>query len=206
MSRNSLILKRAVSENTSQSPSPVELKAVPRASEYSGLVRSLFPNQKVVALIDAGSGTRAPEACRGIAAELAASGNRVVIVQVNALLRMSQIPDLTACAPGQAPNVFRWPCTVSAPVEFFPSTASRPLTKDWTTDWLGSLRRDSDAVLLECPSLATAADAATIAAMAEAAVLVVDAGRTTKQQIQLDQQSLKLRGVKLSGCILMKRR
>jgi len=115
---------------------------------------------------------------------------------------MSQIPDLTACAPGQAPNVFRWPCTVSAPVEFFPSPASRPLT----TDWLGSLRRDSDAVLLECPSLAIAVDVATIAAMAEAAVLVVDAGRTTKQQIRLDQQALKLRGVKLAGCILMKRR
>jgi Mrp family chromosome partitioning ATPase len=68
------------------------------------------------------------------------------------------------------------------------------------------LRRDFDAVLLECPPVETAPAAAAIAAMADATVLVIEACRTTKQQIQRDQQALQLRGVKLAGCILMRRR
>ena len=44
------------------------------------------------------------------------------------------------------------------------------------------------------------------AGLADAAMLVVEAGRTTRQQIQRDQRALQLRGVKLAGCILMQRR
>jgi cellulose biosynthesis protein BcsQ len=133
---------------------------------------------------------------------LAPSGNRVVIVQVDALLRMSRFPDATACLPGQVPNVSLWPSTVGAPVEFFPSPSPAPSAGNW----LASLRRDFDSVLLDCPPVESAPAAAAIAAMADAAVLVIEACRTTKQQIQRDQQTLQLRGVKLAGCILMRRR
>ena len=196
MSKNALILEKAISKP------PSLLEAVPRSGEYLDLVRSLFQGHSVVAVVDSGSGSRAPEACRGIAAELAASGNRVVIVQVASLLRMSQFPDATACLPGRVPNVSLWPGTAGAPVEFFQSPAPEPSDGNW----LASLRRDFDAVLLECPPVETAPAAAAIAAMADAAVLVIEACRTTKQQIQRDQQALQLRDVKLAGCILMRRR
>jgi len=191
MSRNSLILERQASQTTS----PALAEAVPHSGEYLNLIRRLFQSHSVVAVVDSGSGSRGPEACRGIAAELAASGNRVVIVQVDALLRTSQLPDLTDCLPGRVPNVSLWPSTVGAPVEFFQSPAPP------AGNWLGSLRRAFDAVLLDCPPAATA-----IAAMADSTVLVVEAGRPSKQQIQRDQQALQLRGVKLAGCILMRRR
>ena len=195
MSKNALILEK------STSPSPALLESLPSSGEYLDLIRTLFQSRAVVAVVDSGSGARAPEACRGIAAELAASGNRVVIVQVASLLRMSQFPDARAFLPGRAPNVSLWPGTAGAPVEFFQSPASAPSDGNW----LAWLRRDFDAVLLECPPVETAPSAA-IAAMADAAVLVIEACRTTKQQIQRDQQALQLRGVKLAGCILMRRR
>jgi Mrp family chromosome partitioning ATPase len=196
MSKNALILEK------STSPSPALLESLPSSGEYLDLIRTLFQSRAVVAVVDSGSGARAPEACRGIAAELAASGNRVVIVQVASLLRMSQFPDARAFLPGRAPNVSLWPGTAGAPVEFFQSPASAPSDGNW----LASLRRDFDAVLLECPPVETAPAAAAIAAMADATVLVIEACRTTKQQIQRDQQALQLRGVKLAGCILMRRR
>ena len=196
MSKNALILEK------STSPSPALLESLPSSGEYLDLIRTLFQSRAVVAVVDSGSGARAPEACRGIAAELAASGNRVVIVQVASLLRMSQFPDARAFLPGRAPNVSLWPGTAGAPVEFFQSPASAPSDGNW----LASLRRDFDAVLLECPPVETAPAAAAIAAMADAAVLVIEACRTTKQQIQRDQQALQLRGVQLAGCILMRRR
>ena len=196
MSKNALILEK------STSPSPALLESLPSSGEYLDLIRTLFQSRAVVAVVDSGSGARAPEACRGIAAELAASGNRVVIVEVASLLRMSQIPDATACLPGRAPNVSLWPGTAGAPVEFFQSPASAPSDGNW----LASLRRDFDAVLLDCPPVETAPAAAAIAAMADAAVLVIEACRTPKQQIQRDQQALQLRGVQLAGCILMRRR
>jgi hypothetical protein len=196
MSRNSLILERAASQNAA--PAPME--TAPRSGEYLDLIRRLFPSHSVVAIVDSGSGSRGPEACRGIAAELAAPGNRVVIVNVASLLRANQLPDATACQPGRVPNVFLWPSTIGAAVEFFQFPAPS------TGDWLGTLRRAFDSVLLECPPVETAPAAAAIAAMAESAVLVVEAGRTTRQQIQRDQQALQLRGVALAGCILMRRR
>jgi Mrp family chromosome partitioning ATPase len=196
MSRNSLLLEKAVSA------APALLKAVPRSVEYRELIRRLCPSRSVVAIVAGHSGSRGPAACRGIAAELAASGRRVVIVQVDALLRTSPLPDASACAPGRVPNVFLWPAASAAPVEFFPS--SPPAAP--SGDWLGSLRRAFDAVLLDCPSPETTPAAAEIAALADSAVLVVEAGRTTRRQIQISRQALDSRGVKLVGSILMRQR
>jgi Mrp family chromosome partitioning ATPase len=205
MSKNALVLERTESA-ASLATHPPSFGEFPCSGEYLDLIRRLFQSHSVVAVVDSGGGSRGPEACRGIAAELAASGNRVVIVRVDALLRTSQLPDATACAPGPTPGISLWPSTVGAPVEFFPSSAPLPATGAW----LGSLRRTFEAVLLDCPHLETApaatAAVASIAAMADAAVLVIEAGRTTKQQIQRDQQQLQFRGVPLAGCILMRRR
>jgi len=68
-----------------------------------------------------------------------------------------------------------------------------------------ALRRVFDAVLLNCPA-PRALGASEIAALVEAAVLVVEAGQTTRQQVQRDRRLLEMAGIKLSGCILMQRR
>jgi hypothetical protein len=200
MSRNALILDKA----GYQDASPAPLGGTTGSGEYRDLVRRLFPVQghSVVAVLDSGPRRRGAEACEGIAAELAGAGKRVAIVQVEALLRTSQAPDVTAFLPGRTPGVSLWPTGAAAAVEFFPSST----TKTQEGNWLDSLRRDFDAVVFDCPPASAARAAADIASMADAAVLVVEAGRTTRQQIQQDQRTLRLRGVKLAGCILMKRR
>ena len=148
-----------------------------------------------------GASPRATEACTGIAAELAASGKRVVIVEVDGLLRSDSLPGATGCLPGSIPNVWVWPPASDGAVEFYP----RPAQPAGEADWLGALRRVFDAVLLNCPA-PRALGASEIAALAEAAVLVVEAGQTTRQQVQRDRRLLETAGIKLSGCILMLRR
>jgi hypothetical protein len=198
MSRNSLIFGQEVTEDASPAPP----NGLPGSGEYLDLVRRLFQSHSVVAVLDSGSRRRGREACRGIAVELAAARKRVVIVQVDELLRMRQSPDVTRCSPGPAANVSLWPSAAGAPVEFFQSPPPpRP-----AGDWLDWLRRNFDAVVLDCPPAGAGPATAEIAAMADSALLVVEAGRTTKQQIQRDQRTLRLRGVKLAGCILMLRR
>jgi tyrosine-protein kinase Etk/Wzc len=74
------------------------------------------------------------------------------------------------------------------------------------SDWLAYLCREFDMVLLDCPAVGTSPAAAETAAMADAAVLVVEAAQTPKQRIKQAQRILDLTGVRLAGCVLMQRR
>ena len=203
MSKNALVLERTASE-ASLSVRPELAREVPRSGEYSELIRRHFHTRAAVAIVAVGSGQGTGDACTSIAAELAASGKRVVIVSVDALLRMNPVaaPDESGCTPGRTANVWLWPSAAVGQVEFFKPRGPA----DPTGSWLDSLRLNFDSVLLDCPSTGTAPAAAELAAMMDAAILVVEAGRTTRQEIQRDQRALQLRGVKLAGCILMQRR
>jgi len=119
------------------------------------------------------------------------------------LLRSDSLPGATGWLPGSVPNVWVWPPASASDgaVEFYPGPA-KPAGE---ADWLGALGRVFDAVLLNCPA-PRALGASEIAALAEAAVLVVEAGQTPRQQVQRDRRLLEMAGIKLSGCILMQRR
>jgi Mrp family chromosome partitioning ATPase len=194
MSRNALIVEK---ETPDKSP---QVKR--RRAEFRGLIHRLFHGNSTAALVGSGVETRTSEACRGLAGELAAAGNRVVIVDVDRMLHANPLPAATACSPGRASNIWLWPATTDASVKPVHSVPASPAE----SDWMGSLRHDFDAVLLDCPALETEPGAAEIAARADAAVLVVEAGQTKKQQIRQDERALERRGVKLAGCILMRRR
>jgi Mrp family chromosome partitioning ATPase len=125
-----------------------------------------------------------------------------VIVPVHRLLRMNPItpPDETAFAPGNVPQVWLWPAPVGQKIEFF-----KPRESDDRGSWLDSLRRTFDSVLLDCPHVDGAPGVTEVGAMADAAVLAVEAGVTSKQQIQQNQRALQLRGAKVAGSILIQR-
>ncbi len=113
MSRNSLILEKAASQNTSWAA----MEAPTRSGEYLDLIRQLFQSHSVVAVVKA-PWFRIPwfrgfEGNRGRAGRW---GNRVVIVQVEALLRTNPLPDATACPPGRVPNVSRGPPPAALPL------------------------------------------------------------------------------------------
>jgi hypothetical protein len=75
-----------------------------------------------------------------------------------------------------------------------------------TAHWPDALRLKFDAILLECPALGDKAGVVEVMALADAAVLVAEAGRTSKHRVQRDQRALELKGAKLAGCILIKKR
>jgi hypothetical protein len=130
MSRIYAVLEKAGIE-------PVPGATVAPRGAYLELIRRLFQTAAAVAIVGTGSGQGAAGVCEGIAAELAASGNRVVVVPVDTLLRMNPVPvpGETAYAPGPAQNVWFWPAPSGAPIEFFKSRV--PVG---THNWLDSLR------------------------------------------------------------------
>ena len=175
-------------------------QAVSEPGTYVELIRRLFHSPSVVAIVGSGIGLGAVNVCDEIAAELAASGKRVVVVPVDKLLRMNRlpVPDETAFISGSAPNIWLWPVSGGQKIEFF---KSRELAG--ADNWLDSLRRNFDSVLLNCPAVQATSGVTGVAAMADAAVLVVEAGRSPRQEIQFDQRALQLGGVKLAGCVLI---
>ena len=203
MSKNALILERTASE-APLFTQPAPARELPRSGDYLDVIRQHFHARSAVAIVAVGSSQGAGDICDNLAAELAQSGNRVVIVSVDALLRMNPVatPDESRCSPGRTSNVWRWPSASGGQLEFFKSHSPA----DPAANWLDSLRLTFDSILLDCPATETAPAAAQLAAMADAALLVVEAGRTTRHQVQHDQRALQLRGVKLAGCILMQRK
>ncbi|HEX3744320.1 MAG TPA: hypothetical protein VHW09_10335 [Bryobacteraceae bacterium] len=179
---------------------PAASPAIPRSTEYGDLVRRICRTRSVLAVVGAGAGSRSKDAVRGIAGALAGAGHRVVIVDVNALLENGPLAARDFAA-GPFPNIKLWP--PSDPGENLFQPVRLPGAH---SEWLPSLRREFDVVILDCPPLQSDPAAVDIAAMADAAVLVVESGVTSKRQIKLDQRHMELQGVKLAGCILMDRR
>ena len=213
MSKNFAVLGKSAADNFSPSnpanPSPAPAAPVEAPlpnGDYIDLIRQLFDEPGAVAIIgcNAGNPTHVVSEIAGnLAAELGASGRRVLVVLINNLLRMNpiKVPDETAFIPGSTPGVWLWAASASQKIEFFKSREpSAP------GNWLDALRRSFDCVVLDCPSLQVVPGVTEVAAMADAAVLAVEAGRTSKQQILQDQQALQLRGARLAGCILIQRR
>ena len=184
------------------------------SSDYTDLIRELFHGPSVVAIVGASFGNGVTPICEGIASGLSDRGKRVVLVSVRALLQTntlaaaSQRSVSTTLFPFRprrsrrvGRNVWLWPSPLGLQVESPKGIVPAP-AKNWL-NWLDYLRQDFDAVLMDCPALETAPGGAAIAAMADAAVLGVDALRTSKQQILVDQRLLQVSGVRLAGCILI---
>jgi hypothetical protein len=197
MSRNALILERSsMSDPAEGAPSSR------RPCEFQGLVHRFFRESSALAIIGVGPVSRSAEACRGLAREVGASGNRVVIVPVRQVLQTSSPPTASTCIPGPGFNVWLWPGCTEKDNEFCPDSRNTASQRHW----LASLRSAFDWVLLDCSGIDASPGAAEVAASAETALLVAEAGQTTREQIWRKQRTLELRGVKLAGSILMQRR
>ena len=177
-----------------------EAKRNIRETEFKRLVDLLFQHPCVVAVIGSCSGQSVTGICEAIATEASAGGSRVVIVSVQTLLASSPVtpPDQTVFSPGPVGNVWFWPARDGLPREVADNADSEP-----QQDWLDSLRLQYDYILLDCPAPDTTPASASIAALADSAVLAVDTARTQRYQLLVNQRSLQLCGVKLSGCILV---
>jgi hypothetical protein len=177
------------------------------SGDYSALIHLLFHAPSAVAIIGSnpgadGSGKGISGIAADVAAELGSAGKRVVVVPVATLLRMNPItvPDETSFTRGNAPHVWIWPESAGLRIEFF-----KPEADSGRGNWLQSLRRHFDSVILDCPRVSGTPGVTEVAAMADAAVIAVEAGRTSKQQIREEQAALQIRGARVVGCILIER-
>jgi hypothetical protein len=220
MSRNFAVLGKAgaaaASAKASAERVPFERgrAAADPIPQYSELIRRLFQDGSVAAVVGSGF-DGVIGICDSIAAELAASGKRTVVVHTGRLVRMSpaELGAETTIVPGSATNIWHWPSPPDRQIEFFRS--HYPVKID-TGKWLDFLRRNFDCVLLGCQplelqnqelqELVEANGITEIASAADAAVLAVEAGQTARRQIQRDQRALQSRGVRLAGCILIRKR
>jgi hypothetical protein len=171
---------------------------------YGDLIERLFEVPSVVAILGAGCAGEVTDVCEGIATELSAVGKRAVVVSVCSLLFPDHPVadgDLSPAAElvdsGESRRYWRWPGRTAQRAESIGSRRAGSAQK-----WLDSLRSNFDAVLLDCQTVERMPGGTAVGAMADAAVLVVDARRTSKDQIIRDQRALQLTGVKLAGCIL----
>ena len=211
MSRNFAVLSKALPTALHPELEPPAAPAHPSAppsdmaGEFAAVIRLLFAAPAAVAIVGASDSEEgAYRIARGLAEELAVSGKRVVVVPVKNLLRMNpiNIPDPADFVPAGTPHVWLWPAPVSQKIEFF-RPAEVPRETGAAGNWLDALRRHFDAVVLDCPSVEGAPGVTEVAAMADAAVLAVRAGRTSTEQLRHSQQALQLRGARVVGCILI---
>jgi hypothetical protein len=182
---------------------PSVSETAPRSSRYSDLILQLFQSPAAVAVVRIGPGTGVVGVCEEIAGELAGSGKRVVVVPVEGLLRMNPItvPGDRAVMSEIGLNVWLWPSPLGRSVEFFRGLQTKVAGGE---NWLDALRRNFDSVLLDCPPVNSTFGVTEVASMADATVLLVEAGRSSRQQVQDDQRALQARGATLAGCILLR--
>lgn len=221
MSKNFAVLGKSNLAPPPARPATATETAAPAPGVYAELIRKVFDECSVVAVVGSGAADLAG-VCDDIAAELAgSSGKRVVVVAADRLMHRDSdtVPDTNPDTPaaesgfisGTIENVWHWPAPSAHQLRFFKSAAREHPCSPNPDKWLDSLRRNFDSVLLSCRALEPeesepARGIAGIAAAAEMTVLVVEAGRSTKKQILRDQRALHSSGVKLAGCILVHRK
>jgi len=87
-----------------------------------------------------------------------------------------------------------------------PMRIGRPETELSDLDPVDSLRVSFDNILIDCRPLKYSADAAVLASSADGVIVVVEAGRTRREEIVNAQRTIDVAGGKLLGFVLNKRR
>jgi Mrp family chromosome partitioning ATPase len=200
MSKNFAVLGKIAAQSTFPVP-PEPGQPTTNPVEYAELIRRLFHSPTAVAVVGADPAETVSEICLSIAAQLAASNRRVLVVSVEMILRANPIsvPDIAGFTPA-APNVWTWQSSAGPKLEIFKSEVSTEAI------WLSALRPKFDFILLDCSSVQVEAEVAQVAAVADATVLVVHESYTEKLRIRSVQRALQFSGATLAGSILVRQR
>lgn len=161
------------------------------SSPYYGLLYSIFqqPRERqekglVIAVTSACSGEGVTHVTRRIADQLEEhSPGSILLVNISELHRNDRaFADSTG-------DMSAW-------------RSSWQYRRDCITRW----RSEYEYVIMDCPSLSWSGDATGITRLVDGTLLVVEANRTRKQQLQHAERQLQLAGGHVIGYILNKRR
>ena len=79
------------------------------------------------------------------------------------------------------------------------------LGPEFSADRIGALRASFDYILIDCPPLDASSEATILAPFVDGMVIVVEAGRAKREQIQRAQQTVEMAEGRLLGFVLNKR-
>jgi hypothetical protein len=165
---------------------------------------------RVVAFTSTGPREGVTYVVNSVAKELATQTQKsVVAVDAVRLARVfvaepAHVPQYSS--ETQLPSLFTFP-SKDSDVGLRESTAGGKWHSDpaYRAACLKALRWNFDYVVIDCPSLATSADALTLAPIVDGVVIVVEAGQTRNGQIQRAQHAIENSGGEFFGFILNQR-
>lgn len=197
MSKYAVVLEKSASHADLLAPRGPALAGVNRPSgqrAYAELAAKLFQASgpaRVVAFASANRGEGVTRTVRGLSSELVLSGKTVVTL--DGALHGSPALDMRLADE----RLRIEPAILGAPRAAAPETASTFVT---------GLRERYSCILLDCGSLESSTDLLRLAPLSDGVVLVVEAGRTGKDQIDRAARVIREAGGTLLGCVLNKRR
>jgi len=166
---------------------------VPARRAYAELAARLFGDSgyRVVAFSSAGRGEGVTRTVRELARELTCAGRSVVVLDGD--LRRLRLPglDVPESEPGSPPPILGAPLVTES--------EQQPTT-------LAALRDRYDCILLDWGSLQASVNLLRLASAADGVVLVIEAGRTAKEQVEHAVQVIREARGTLLGFVLNKRR
>ena len=183
------------------------------ATPYQKLIYSIFQSARdkdggvAIGLVSPEPGAGTSSLSHEFVAQLSAGANRILEVDLAyATQTVNSVEDMLSRIRDTAQAYafeFKPPPT---------SVKQTPKSALWTGN--AELRRSCvqvlqerfDYILFDCPALEVSGDALGIASAIDGFLLVIEADRTTTQQIQYAEESLEDAGAKLYGSILNKQR
>jgi hypothetical protein len=185
---------------------------------YLELIRTVFQavdeegktRNRIVAVTSSAPGEGVSYVVNTLAKEIATrTQKRVLAVDSMGLqnIRISDPHQLSAhCSETQIDNLLTLPAA-NGMVGF-----RRTQTSLWQTDpeyrlsCIKALRWNFDYVLIDCPSLKVSSDAAMLAPIVDGVAVVVEAGRTRREQIHRSKKVIEQAGGNFLGFVLNQRR
>jgi hypothetical protein len=185
----------------------------PQAPAFEGLLYTVFqqlrqtspgPGGLAIAFTSANPGEGVTHTIHALVAGLAREPGTRTLMADSRVLRQLR------AAPAELPALCRaLPAAGQTLYELASSTAPGP--HSWEGSWeyrrdtIAELRRAFDYVLVDCPALREGNDLLSLAPFVDGIILIVEADRTRKDQVQHAEKAIAFARGKLIGTILNKR-
>jgi cellulose biosynthesis protein BcsQ len=183
------------------------IRTVFQATDQEGKLRN-----RIVAFTASAPGEGVSHVVNTLAKEIATHTQRRVLAVDSLGLQNVRIADpnqiANHCSETQIDNLMTFPAETEGLVGYRQTTSINAWHTDpeYRSSCLKALRWNFDYVLVDCPSLAVSSDATTLAPIVDGVAIVVEAGRTRRDQIQRAQKVIEQSGGKFLGFVLNQRR
>jgi protein-tyrosine kinase len=193
-------------------------------SQFFELIRTVFQPvddlgrwlHRVVAFTSVNSGEGVSYIVDAAAKSLAANSSMRVLAANSRSLQSIGLPDrnqiASYCTQTSTDNLLKLDGSNSDNRLRFIDRRAGIRTREWKSDpsfrteCMAALRWNFDFILIDCPSLATSTEATEMTQIVSGYVLVVEAGRTSREEIARGVKSIESAGGKVLGCVLNRRK